>query len=393
MKDRHSAIGPSAGIALLALALFTVSQLFTSGGGVQAQSGRKQPTQPRQYDKPKPKPTDPTTPTTPTDPKPADDQGDKPKPKDPGNDGQDGGQDDGIKIETQLVSVPFTATDKRNRYINDLAKESIQVFEDGKPQEIFSFVRESDLPLTFAILFDVSGSQQYSIPQQREAASLFFQRIMRADKDIAGIVTFRRDIEVRQKLTSNIRSITRALDDIRFEEGSAQSRGGTPPVVLDPGITGTSLYDAVYVTADEMLSREAGRRVIIVLTDGEDTTSQYKRDQASDMALRTEAQVYVIGIPPAAPNGYGGFNYGTVNRGDMTRMCEATGGRAFFPQRESDYVAAFRQIEEDLRQQYIVSYSPENTSRDGKFRSISIKVTRPDSKDLRVLTRKGYYAK
>lgn len=393
MKGRRSSIGSSAGIALLALALFAISQLFTLGGGVQAQSGRKQPTPPRQYDKPKPKPTDPAIPATPTDPKPADDQGEKPKPKNNGDDGQDGGQDDGIRIETQLVSVPFTATDKRNRYINDLAKESIQVFEDGKQQEIFSFVRESDLPLTFAILFDVSGSQQYSIPQQREAASLFFQRIMRADKDLAAIVTFRRDIEVRQRLTSNVRSITRALDDIRFEEGSAQSRGGTPPVVLDPGVTGTSLFDAVYVTADEMLSREAGRRVIIVLTDGEDTTSQYKRDQASDMALRTEAQVYVIGIPPAAPNGYGGFNYGTVNRGDMTRMCEATGGRAFFPQRESDYVAAFHQIEEDLRQQYIVSYSPENTSRDGKFRSISIKVTRPDGKDLRVLTRKGYYAK
>lgn len=392
MKGSHSGFGPSASLALLALALFSVSQLFTFGGSVLAQSGRKQPTQPRQYDKPKPKPTDSTTPTTPTDPKPADGQGDKPKPRDPADGGQDGG-DDGIKIETQLVSVPFTATDKRNRYINDLAKENIQVFEDGKPQEIFSFVRESDLPLTFAILFDVSGSQQYSIPQQREAASLFFRRIMRADKDLAAIVTFRRDIEVRQKLTSNVRSITRALDDIRFEEGSAQSRGGTPPVVLDPGITGTSLYDAVYVTADEMLSREAGRRVIIVLTDGDDTTSQYKRDQASDMALRTEAQVYVIGIPPAAPNGYGGYNYGSVNRGDMSRMCEATGGRAFFPQRESDYVAAFQQIEEDLRQQYIVSYSPENTNRDGKFRAISIKVNRPDSKDLRVLTRKGYYAK
>lgn len=392
MKGRHSVIGAKASLALLALALFTVSQFFLGNGAVQAQSGRKQPTPPRQYDKPKPKPTDPTTPTT-TDPKPVDGQGEKPKPKDPGNDGQDGGQDDGIKIETQLVSVPFTATDKRNRYINDLAKESIQVFEDGKPQEIFSFVRESDLPLTFAVLFDVSGSQQYSIPQQREAASLFFQRIMRADKDLAAIVTFRRDIEVRQRLTSNVRSISRALDDIRFEEGSGQSRGGTPPVVLDPGVTGTSLYDAVYVTADEMLSREAGRRVIIVLTDGEDTTSQYKRDQASDMALRTEAQVYVIGIPSAVPNGYGGYSYGGVNRGDMSRMCEATGGRAFFPQRESDYVAAFQQIEEDLRQQYIVTYSPENTNRDGKFRAISIKVNRPDAKDLRVLTRKGYYAK
>jgi VWFA-related protein len=393
MNGNQIGIGRAAALVAFVLACFTISQLFAFPGSVAAQSGRKQPTQPRQYDKPKPKPTEPaTTPTTPTEPKPGETPGDKPKPKDSGDNGQDG-QDDGIKIETQLVSVPFTATDKRNRYINDLAKENIQVFEDGKPQEIFSFVRESDQPLTFAILFDVSGSQQYSIPQQREAASLFFQRIMRPDKDLAAIVTFRRDIEVRQKLTSNVRSISRALDDIRFDEGSAQSRGGTPPVILDPGISGTSLYDAVYLTADEMLSREAGRRVIIILTDGEDTTSQYKRDQASDMALRNEAQVYVIGIPGAAPNGYGGYNYGGVNRGDMIKMCEATGGRAFFPQRESDYIAAFRQIEEDLRQQYIVSYSPENTNRDGNFRAISIKVNRPDAKDLRVLTRKGYYAK
>ncbi len=376
-----------AATGLVTVVLFAVLALAGFAPTADAQSGRKQPTPPRQYDKPKPKPADPTTPTgTP----PADGQGEKPKPKeDPPADGQDGD----IRIETQLVSVPFTATDKRNRYINDLAQPNVQIFEDGKPQEIFSFVRESDQPLTFAVLFDISGSQQYSIPQQREAANIFLQRILRPAKDLAAIVTFRRDIEVRQKLTSNLNSLERALNDIRFQENSGAGVGGTPPVVADPSINGTSLYDAVYVTADEMLSREAGRRVIIVLTDGEDTTSQYKRDQASDMALRTEAQVYVIGIPGGAPNGYGGYSYGGVNRGDMEKMAEATGGRAFFPHNESDYVAAFRQIEEDLRQQYIVSYSPENPARDGKFRSISIKINRPDAKDLRVLTRKGYYAK
>jgi Ca-activated chloride channel homolog len=350
---------------------------------VEAQSGRKSeppPPPPRPQAKPKPKVepnSEPAPPRETREPKPADDQ-----------DGET------LKIGTELVSVPFSVTNKQNRYVNDLSQQNIQILEDGKPQEIFSFLKESDQPLTIAILFDISGSQQRTIPQQRAAAAQFVQKVMRPDKDLVGVITFRGDVEIQQKLTNSVNLVRRALDSIRFRDENAYvGRGGTPPVMGDPSLLGTSLYDAVYVTADEMLNGEAGRRVIIMLTDGEDTTSQYDRKKATEMALKAETLVYVIGIRGESVQG-GGVYYSDVRKGDMEKLCEPTGGRAFFPERDTEFARAFQQIEEDLRQQYVVSYSPENSNRDGKFRSIAIKISgRQDMKDLRVLTRKGYYAK
>jgi Ca-activated chloride channel family protein len=359
-----------------------------------AQSGRKRESPPRQYEPAKPKlppaNAEQTLPKTPAQP------GDGNEPAAPqGESLQDAGPDDTdedlLRIQTQLVTVPFAVVDKRNRYINDLTIQDVQVLEDGIPQEIFSFTREHDLPLNFALVFDISGSQQYSIAEQRLAAKTFLRHVLRPEKDLAGVVTFRRDIEIRQKLTSNLALLERAVDEVRFEPGG-YVYGGTPP--LDPSITGTSLYDAVYVVADEMLSREAGRRVIILLTDGEDTTSRYKLNDAIGMALRSDVQVYALGIPGGVPNGFGGVTMTGVDRRTLERLCESTGGRAFFPRSPADYVTAFRQIETDLRQQYILTYVPLNAARDGSFRSIAVKILRSgEAKDWRVFTRKGYYAK
>ncbi len=300
--------------------------------------------------------------------------------------------DDVIKIGTELVNVPFTVTNRQNnRYINDLTQEQLQIFEDGKEQDIFSFTKENDLPLTFALLIDVSGSQELSLPSQKSAATRFFEKIMRPEKDLAAVIAFRRDIDLVQNLTGNRNAVLRAINLVRFTPNSAV--GGTPPVMTDPSLNGTSIYDAVYVTVDELLAREAGRRVVVLLTDGNDTTSQYKRQQAIDRALRSEVLVYVIGIPGMNTINGRIFTEG-INKGDMEKLCEATGGRAFFPNKESEFFSAFQQIEEDLRQQFIISYSPSATTRDGSFRNIIIKVKdRPDTKDLKILCRKGYYAK
>ncbi len=298
-----------------------------------------------------------------------------------------------IKIGTELVNVPFSVTNKQNRYINDLTQEQIQVSEDGKDQEIFSFSKESDLPLTFALMIDVSGSQELSLPAEKEAALKFFDKVMRPDKDIAAVITFRRDVELVQTLTGNKRALLGALNSIRFHPGSYVG-GSTPPVNTDPSYNGTSIYDAVFVTSDELLSREAGRRIVVLLTDGQDTTSQYSRDKAVLCALRSEVMVYVIGIPGKGYYGSGRVFSEPVNKGAMRDLAEQTGGRAFFPEKESDFYSAFQQIEEDIRQQFSVSYSPSNSNRDGSFREIKISIKgRPDSKDLKVLSRKGYYAK
>lgn len=373
--------------------------LLLTAAGVSSsipQSGRKRDTSPRQYEPAKPKspPTETTGDTTPADPlRPrVVDQSTPPQsPPQPKDAEPDDTDEDTLRIQTQLVAVPFAVVDKRNRYINDLTVQDIQILENGKLQEIFSFTREQDLPLTFALVFDISGSQQYSIAEQRAAAKIFLRETLRPDKDLAGVVTFRRDIELRQKLTSNLAALERAVDDVRFES-AGYVYGGTPP--LDPSITGTSLYDAVYVVSSEMLPREAGRRVIILLTDGEDTTSRYKLDDAVDMALRSDVQVYAVGIPGGVPNGFGGVTLTGLDRRTLERLCEATGGRAFFPRNPADYVSAFQQIETDLRQQYILTYVPLDPTRDGRFRSITIKILRAgEAKNWRVFARKGYYAK
>lgn len=305
--------------------------------------------------------------------------------------GQDNGDDDEVvKLDTELVNVPFSVTDKRNRYITDLKQEEIVLLEDGKQQEIFSFTKETDLPLTFAILLDISGSQELTLPAQKEAAYRFLEKVIRPDRDLAAIVTFRKDVEMLQGLTSNLRQLRQALNSVTFNSGVG-STASTPPW---GGVSyaGTSLFDSIYVTTDELLEKEAGRRVIVVLTDGRDTTSSYSRQKAIERAWRSEVIVYAIGIQGMGR--YGGQVFTEdIDRKTLQKITEETGGRLFIPKNESEYDSAFRQIEEDLRQQYIISYSPSNEAKDGSFRNITVKIVNRDAKDLKVLHRKGYFSK
>jgi VWFA-related protein len=318
------------------------------------------------------------------------DQNSKQKAKDQKDQDEDG--DEVLKVGTELVTVPFSVTDKKNHYINDIQQGEITLLEDNKLQEVFSFSRETDLPLTFAILIDISGSQEFTVPAEKEAALRFLEKVIRSERDLAAVVTFRKDVEMLQGLTSNVRQIRRALDNIRFSAGTG-SVSGTPP--LGGGdFAGTSLYDAIYVTADDLLAREAGRRVIILLTDGRDTTSSYDRQKSIDRALRSEVIVYAIGIEGRGQYGGRGFSE-QVDKKTLQFICDETGGRFFLPKNENEYDSAFRQIEDDLRQQYIISYSPSNEALDGSFRNITLKVNRKDkeNKELRVTHRRGYYAK
>ncbi|MBL8148607.1 MAG: VWA domain-containing protein [Blastocatellia bacterium] len=303
---------------------------------------------------------------------------------------QDSEEGEVLKVGTELVTVPFSVTNKQNRYITDVKQEEVAVFEDGKQQELFSFTRETDLPLTFVILLDISGSQELTLPSQKEAAINFLEKVIRPEKDLAAVVTFRKDVEMLQGLTANIRQIRTALDSIRFTPGSA-SVSGTPPLG-GSAYAGTSLYDAIYVTTDELLAKEAGRRVIIMLTDGRDTTSSYSRQKAIERAWRSEVLVYSIGIEGRGQ--YGGQVFTEdVDKKTLQTICEETGGRLFLPKSESEYQNAFRQIEDDLRQQYILAYTPSNDTTDGAFRTITVKLNRKDSREVKVLHRRGYYTK
>jgi len=299
---------------------------------------------------------------------------------------QDQGQ---IELSSQLVTVPFSVTDKRNAYINDLKKEDIRVLEDNKPQQIFSIQHLTDLPLTMVLLMDTSLSQQLSVPEQISAASKFFSSVMKPNKDTAAIVTFEGESDLIQRLTGDQHRLMRALDEVRVNMPADAAPGTTGGINPNSRGGSTAIFDAVYATVDDLLSHEGGRRIIILLTDGQENSSRIKKNDAIKRAWRGEVQIYSVGVAgESRANGY--LEYTPINRGLLSSICEETGGRAFFPTRESDLYSAFRQMEEDMRQQYILSYSPANAAHDGSFRTIKVEV--PARNDLQVRHRRGYYA-
>jgi VWFA-related protein len=293
------------------------------------------------------------------------------------------GQDEGqVQLGTELVTVPFNVTDKKGRHITDVQREEVQVLEDGKPQEVFSFERLLEAPLTIALLIDTSGSQEATIGIERLAAQRFFQKVVRPDRDLGSVLTFAKEVVLEQPLTSNVGALDKALDRARVSPTSGFGRGGTAPT--NPLAGGTSLFDAIYLASDDVLRREAGRRVIILLTDGADTTSMYSKEAAIEHAWRSEVIIYAIGIgdPGLQP----------IVTGVLDKLTKETGGRLFEPRSNEDLDKAFDEIQNDLRQQYVVSYTPSNTAHDATFRKIEVRLAGDARKDLRIRYRRGYYA-
>lgn len=293
-----------------------------------------------------------------------------------------GPDDEQIQLGTELVNVPFNVADKKNKPTIDIRQDEVQVLEDGKPQEVFSFERQLETPITISLLVDTSGSQELTIGAEREAAYRFFEKVLRPDKDLASVVTFAKEVTLEQPLTASRAQLSAALNRARVSPASGFGRGGTAPT--NPLAGGTSLYDAIFLASDDILKREAGRRVVILLTDGADTTSYYSRDSAIESAWRSEVIIYGIGI--------GDPSLGGINMGVLDRLSKETGGRAFQPRSIEDLDRAFTEIQNDLRQQYVVSYTPSNTARDGSFRKIEVRLVGAERKDLRVRHRRGYYA-
>lgn len=289
-----------------------------------------------------------------------------------------------IRLGTQLVNVLFSVNDKQNRYINDLTREDVAILEDAKPQEIFTFKRETDLPLTMAILIDTSGSEQYALPRLREAGGHFINSVLKAGKDTAAVLQFEGEATLLQGLTSNPARLRKALEEVAYvaPPPGGVFGGTTPPINGGSRQGGTSLYDALIATSADLLAKEPGRKTIIMITDGVDTTSRKKIGDAIDEALRAEIVIYSIGL--------GDPSFGGINEGVLKRICESTGGRAFIPQGLRDLDRAFAQLEQDLRQQYLLAYEPSNEVSDGGFRKIEVRVQ--TRKELKVRHRRGYYA-
>jgi Ca-activated chloride channel family protein len=304
--------------------------------------------------------------------------------------------EDVVRVETNLTNIFFTAADNNKRFVSNLKKEDIRVLEDGQPQEIFTFQKNIDLPLSIAILIDTSLSEERTLPDEKAAARSFLEDVMRPQKDEAAIVSFTGDVTLEQGFTGNLERLRRAIDRVEFVPPSGYIGGGvvvgTPPIsdTNQNMATATALWDAVWASSNELLSdssAENTRRTIILLTDGYDTISQVKMHEAIERAQKADALIYAIGI--------GDTYQGGVDGGSLKKIAEQTGGRAYFPRNERELRSAFVQIQTDLREQYLVAYSPSNKTRDGAYRRIQIEVADPEvrKQNLKLNYRPGYFAK
>jgi VWFA-related protein len=286
-----------------------------------------------------------------------------------------------IRLGTQLVNVLFSVTDRQNRYVNDLTASDVKVLEDGKPQEIFTFKHERDLPLTMAILVDVSNSVVPVLQELTNAGSRFVNSIMRPNKDKAAVIEFDGEATIVRDLTASAAKLQRGFAEIVRNAPPPWTRGMPPPIIPGDPKGGTSIFDSVIAACTDMLAREGGRKTVILFTDGYDTTSLTERSEAIEEALRAEVVVYAIGIGDSDDKG--------VDRKALEKLCEPTGGRAFVPKDVEGLDQAFEQLERELRQQYLVAYEPANMTADGKFRKIEVRIA--NHKDIRVRHRRGYY--
>jgi VWFA-related protein len=303
--------------------------------------------------------------------------------------------DEVVRVETDLTNILFTAADKQKRLITSLKQEDIRVTEDGRPQEIFTFARQVDLPLSLAILIDTSISEERTLPTEKAAAGSFVDAVIRPDKDEVAVISFTGESTLEQGLTGSASRVRRALDRVEYVPPSGYISGigqvGTPPISGQNQQTAgsTAIWDAIWVTSDEVLTQTSDktRRAIILLTDGRDTSSKKKMDAAIERAVKADAVIYAIGI--------GDEYYEGVDEGSLRKISERTGGRAFFPKDESDLRAAFEQIQVELRSQYLVAYSPTNKSKDGTFRRVQIEIVNPElrKQSFRLTYRQGYFAR
>ncbi len=273
-----------------------------------------------------------------------------------------------IRVPTNEVNVVFTVTDKQGRRITDLKQGDFSVVDDNKPpQEIRSFHAETNLPLEVGLLIDASNSVRDRFKFEQESAIEFLNQTIHPQNDQAFVVGFDVTPEVTQDFTDDTEKLAHGVHELR------------------PG-GGTALYDAIYFACrDKLLKTAKGtpvRRAIILLTDGDDNQSHVTREEAIEMAQRAEAIVYTISTNVS----------GTKGAGDkvLERIADATGGRAFFPFQIRDVANDFAEIQDELRSQYAISYKPADLKADGHYRTIEIIPN--DRKNLRVRSRRGWYA-
>lgn len=288
------------------------------------------------------------------------------------------GQGPVIKAEVNLVNVFVTVRDKNKHIVTDMKKEDFQISEDGHPEQIAFFSKEMNLPITLGLMLDTSGSEQYMLGAIQEAGSRFLHRVMKKG-DLAMIISFDSDVDLLADFTDDRQILDHGIAKARINiPGGGMIAGNPGPT--GGNLTGTALYDAIYLACGDKLNGEAGRKAIVIVTDAQDEGSKVRLEEAIEVAQKTDTVIHILLV--ADPR-FGG-NYGVAKR-----LTEDTGGRLIAVNSEKKLEEAFDQISEELRSQYTLSYYPSNTAKDGKFRKIKVETT---NHELKVLARKGYYA-
>ena len=286
-----------------------------------------------------------------------------------------------IVSTTGLVHLVATVMDRHHNFITDLDQSDFKVSEDGTPQEIRFFGRDTDLPLRIGLLLDTSNSIRPRLEFEQDAAIDFLSSVLRRNKDQAFLMTFDNEPEVIQDYTGDVSELTNAI--------RKQRAGG-----------GTALNDAIYRASEKLINppSPAGqsaevRRVLVVISDGDDNLSDHALSEALEGAMRAEVSIYAISTNtdwiaidnPDKPSKY------HLDPGDkvLQQFADASGGRVFFPYKVDDLAQSFVDIGTELRSQYFIAYSPTNPLSNGQYRKIEVDAGR---KGLIVRTKKGYYA-
>ena len=342
-------------------------------------------------------------------------------------------QQDTAKFSTnvKVVNLYANVRDKKGEIVKDLTKDDFLLDEDGRPQTIQYFSQESNLPLTLGLLVDTSGSQRRLIGEERDASSRFFDEVLRPDKDVAFLIHFDFEVELLQDITSSRSLLQKALNDLespaQLQRRSQQGGGGYPGGGYPgggggyPGSGGgnpgggrgrrgggTDLYDAVLLGSDEIMRKQSGRKALIILSDGVDTGSRTSLSSCIEAAQRSDTLVYsILFEDPEAYNGRGGYPMGGMGRrgrmgGPMPvpganhpdgkkvleQISRETGGRFFRVTKKEPLSTIYAEINDDLRHQYSIGYSPDAPPDNRAFRHIHLTTKQ---KGMVVTTREGYY--
>jgi len=285
---------------------------------------------------------------------------------------------DSITTFIRRVRLPITVTDKKGQFVPGLTKNEFLVFEDKQQQQIETFSDDlgESLPLYVAVLMDTSPSTAGKLKFEQESAMNFIQTVVRPRKDRVLFATFDHQVELKQDFTDKLDLLDRAVFGVK--------KLGTQ----------TALYDAIWQFCDEKLRSVSGRRVLVVITDGEDTYSRADLRDAIDIAQRTETTIYVISTKAGLSGTVPGVRMGEVkDKADsiLVKLAEETGGLAFFTGDMLSLERSFTKINKELRAQYLVTYKPANDRYDGSFRRIEVRLS-TDQGGLKVRTKQGYKA-